>query len=276
MNWTRSHLQGQAGDLAVYDAPTPQPARATVLIVHGLGEHAGRYDPVATALHAAGYAVRAYDHQGHGRSEGARGTLHTPDGLLQDLASVIDDTRAQAPERPLVLLGHSMGGLLAARAVATRLRPVQALVLSSPALGVRTNAVQKLLLATLPRWLPHLTVGNRLDAQWVARDPDAVRAYLADPLVHDRISARLGAWIDSEGPPTVAAAAEWQTPTLLLYAGQDKLVDPAASDAFARQAPAGCVQAHRFEPMYHEVFNDPEREQVLALLRRWLDARFSA
>lgn len=276
MNWTRSHLRGQAGDLAVYDAPTPQPARATVLIVHGLGEHAGRYDPVATALHAAGYAVRAYDHQGHGRSEGARGTLHTPDGLLQDLAHVIDDTRAQAPERPLVLLGHSMGGLLAARAVATRLRPVQALVLSSPALGVRTNAVQKLLLATLPRWLPHLTVGNRLDAQWVARDPDAVRAYLADPLVHDRISARLGAWIDSEGPPTVAAAAEWQTPTLLLYAGQDKLVDPAASDAFARQAPAGCVQAHRFEPMYHEVFNDPEREQVLALLRRWLDARFSA
>lgn len=276
MNWTRSHLQGQAGDLAVYDAPTPQPARATVLIVHGLGEHAGRYDPVATALHAAGYAVRAYDHQGHGRSEGARGTLHTPDGLLQDLARVIDDTRAQAPERPLVLLGHSMGGLLAARAVATRLRPVQALVLSSPALGVRTNAVQKLLLATLPRWLPHLTVGNRLDAQWVARDPDAVRAYLADPLVHDRISARLGAWIDSEGPPTVAAAAEWQTPTLLLYAGQDKLVDQAASDAFARQAPAGCVQAHRFEPMYHEVFNDPEREQVLALLRRWLDARFSA
>lgn len=276
MNWTRSHLLGQAGDLAIYDAPMPQSARATVLIVHGLGEHASRYDPVATTLHTAGYAVRAFDQQGHGRSAGTRGTLHTPDGLLQDLACVIDDTRAQAPERPLVLLGHSMGGLLAARAVATQLRRVEALVLSSPALGVQANVVQKLLLATLPRWLPHLTVGNGLDAQWVARDPEVVRAYQADPLVHDRISTRLGAWIYHQGPPTVAAAAQWQTPTLLLYAGQDKLVDPAASDAFARQAPAGCVQAHRFEPMYHEVFNDPEREQVLALLRRWLDARFSA
>ena len=275
--WSR--LRGEAGSLAVCDWPAPEgSARGTVLIVHGLGEHVGRYDAVAQRLRAWGWAVRGHDHQGHGRSDGARGRLHTDNGLLQDLDTVIDATRAHPlrGQGPLVLLGHSMGGLLAARAVATRLRPVQALVLSSPALGVRTNAVQKLLLATLPRWLPHLTVGNRLDAQWVARDPDAVRAYLADPLVHDRISARLGAWIDSEGPPTVAAAAEWQTPTLLLYAGQDKLVDPAASDAFARQAPAGCVQAHRFEPMYHEVFNDPEREQVLALLRRWLDARFSA
>lgn len=276
MSWAPSFLNGQAGKLAVYDAPTPAQARATVLLVHGLGEHAGRYAHVAAALHDGGYAVRAYDHQGHGRSEGARGTVRTHDGLLQDLACVIDDTRQQTGDRPLVLLGHSMGGLLAARAVATGLRPVEALVLSSPALGVRANPVQKLLLATLPGLLPHLAIGNGLDPQWVARDPEAVQAYLADPLVHDRISPRLGAWIYTEGPKTVAAAASWAVPTLLMYAGQDRLVDPQASDAFAQQAPASCVQARRFEPMYHEIFNDPERGAVLAELRRWLDARFSA
>ena len=269
-----STLAGQAGDLAVYDAPAPAQPRATVLIVHGLGEHAGRYAHVAAALTEAGFTVRAYDHQGHGRSAGRSGTLHTPDGLLQDLCTVIDDTRARQPAQPLVLLGHSMGGLLVARAVAQALRPVDAVVMSSPALGIRANALQRLLLSTLPKVLPHLTIGNGLDPQWVARDPDVVRAYRTDPLVHDRISPRLGAWIWQEGPKTLGVAERWPLPTLLLYAGTDRLVDPAACDAFAQRAPGTRVQAQRYEAMYHEVFNDPEREQVLATLTQWLRRRF--
>jgi alpha-beta hydrolase superfamily lysophospholipase len=277
MSWQLSQLSGQAGELAVYDAPPPAaPARARVLIVHGLGEHAGRYTQVAAALTAAGFAVRAYDHQGHGRSTGARGTLRTPDGLLQDLARVIDATRARAPALPLVLLGHSMGGLLAARAVALDLRSVDALVMSSPALGIRTNPLQEWLMTLLPRVLPHFTVGNGLDPQWIARDAAAVQAYREDPLVHDRISSRLGAWIWREGPQAVARADTWPLPTLLLYAGNDRLVDPAASDAFAQSAPAAQVQAHRYEAMYHEVFNDTERARVLATLTAWLRSRFSA
>ena len=276
MSWRFSSLSGQTGELAVYDATEPDAPRATVLIVHGLGEHAGRYSHVADALVQAGFAVRAYDHQGHGRSAGQRGTLHTPDGLLQDLATVIDDTRRHAPYRPLVLLGHSMGGLVVARAVAEQLRPVDALVMSSPALGIHTNLLHKLLLSVLPDWLPHLTIGNGLDPQWVARDAAVVKAYREDPLVHDRISPRLGAWIWREGTKTVEVAETWPTPTLLVYAGTDKLVDPAASDAFAQRAPRDRVSAQRYEAMYHEVFNDPEREQVLATLTQWLQARFSA
>ena len=275
MIWQTTSLAGQAGELAVYDAPAPAQPRATVLIVHGLGEHAGRYAHVAAALTNAGFAVRAYDHQGHGRSAGRRGTLHTPDGLLQDLCTVIDDTRERQPTQPLVLLGHSMGGLVVARAVALGLRPVDALVLSSPALGVRANVLQRLLLSTLPALLPHLTIGNGLDPHWVARDPAVVETYRNDPLVHDRISPRLGAWIWNEGPKTLHVAERWPVPTLLLYAGTDRLVDPDASDTFAQRAPVNRLQAQRYEAMYHEVFNDPEREQVLATLMQWLQARFA-
>lgn len=276
-----SQLFGEAGALAVYDTsalggPPPHTSRGTVLLVHGLGEHAGRYEALATALQSWGFAVRAYDHQGHGRSEGARGRLHSDDGLLHDLGTVIDATRAHPTlgHGPLILLGHSMGGLLAAHAVATGLRPVEGLVLSSPALGAWTTPLQKLLLATLPRWLPHLTVGNGLDPQWVARDPAAVAAYQADPLVHDRISARLGGWIERTGPATLALARTWSVPSLLVYAGQDRLVRPDACAAFAQQAPATMLQAQCFDAMYHEVFSDPERAQVFELIRRWLDARW--
>jgi alpha-beta hydrolase superfamily lysophospholipase len=157
----RSTLPGQAGQLAVYDWPMPLgPIRGTVLLVHGLGEHTGRYDHVADQLRQWGFAVRGYDHQGHGHSEGVRGTLHTQDGLLQDLATVIDDTRARpgTSDAPLILLGHSMGGLVVARAVAEQLRYVDAVIMSSPALGTWANPLQKLLLATLPKYWPHLCV----------------------------------------------------------------------------------------------------------------------
>ena len=148
--------------------------------------------------------------------------------------------------------------------------------MSSPALGIHANPLQKLLLSVLPDLLPHLTIGNGLDPQWVARGAAVVKAYRSDPLVHDRISPRLGAWIWREGPKTLSAANTWPLPTLLLYAGTDRLVDPAASDVFAQRAPADRVQALRYEAMYHEVFNDPEREQVLATLTQWLQARFAA
>ncbi|MCB1973299.1 MAG: alpha/beta fold hydrolase, partial [Burkholderiaceae bacterium] len=114
-------------NLAVYDWPLAEGSaqRGTVLLVHGLGEHAGRYHAVAQHLNAWGFAVRAYDQYGHGQSGGPRGGLNHDMRLLDDLADMVDATRARAPEGlPLVLLGHSMGGLVAARFVAMHLRPV--------------------------------------------------------------------------------------------------------------------------------------------------------
>lgn len=274
---TLSKLNTQDGDtLAVYDWPIPPTStpRGTVLLVHGLGEHMGRYPHVAAHLNRWGFAVRGYDHYGHGLSSGPRGGLPSDTRLLDDVSRVVDNTRTQMPAgSPLILLGHSMGGGAVGRFVSLNPGKVDALVMSSPALDPGLNAFQKLLLATLPVIAPNLRVNNGLDAQLICHDPAVVRAYLADPLDHDRISARLARFIATAGPATVELAPQWSTPTLLMFAGTDKLVNPAGSRAFAANAPA-CVSAHCFEHMYHEIFNEPDQAQVFEHLKTWLDQQY--
>ena len=265
--------------LAWYDWPLAAgaKARAQVLIVHGLGEHAGRYRHVAQKLNEWGYAVRAYDQYGHGQSDGLRGGLPSATRLHEDLARVLDATRATlAPGGKLVLLGHSLGGLVAGSFVARGLRDVDALVMSSPALDPGLNPVQKLLVAVLPALAPDLRVGNGLNPKYLSHDEAVVRAYLSDPQVHDRIAARLARFIADEGPATVAKASQWRTPTLLLFAGQEHLLNPEGSRRFAALAPTHLVQAQCFESLYHEIFNELDAEPVFATLRAWLDQRFAA
>jgi alpha-beta hydrolase superfamily lysophospholipase len=251
--------------------------RGLVVVVHGLGEHAARYGHVAAALNAAGWSVFAHDQRGHGRSGGLRGTLPRADALLEDLALVLD----HAPETggPRVLLGHSMGGAVAARFVAEALaphpaswsRPVQGLALSSPALAARLSAWQRWQLAIGERLLPDLAQRNGIDPLGLSHDEAAVAAYVADPLVHDRISARLARFILDAGEHVRAAAPRWALPTLLMWGGADRVVDPAGSRAFAAAAPPGVLTAWEFEAMRHEIFNETEREGVLMRLVQWLD-----
>jgi alpha-beta hydrolase superfamily lysophospholipase len=259
-----------------------------VLLVHGLGEHAGRYAELACELRNWGFAVRAYDQRGHGLSGGPRGGLTHDTALLDDLAEVIDATRASQRRlgqqgQPLILLGHSLGGLVASRFVSLQLRPVDALVMSSPALDPGLSALQKILVATLPAVAPNLRVNNGLDPRYLSHEPAVVAAYRADPLVHPKISARLARFIATAGPATVAAAADWRVPTLLLYAGADHLVNPAGSRAFAAAAASlrvqpGTLSVQGFESLYHEIFNEAPAgaAAVRAALKTWLDARFGA
>jgi alpha-beta hydrolase superfamily lysophospholipase len=274
---TLSTFTASDGDnLAMQDWPLPEglALRGVVVLVHGLGEHAGRYDHVARRLNEWGFAVRGYDQYGHGESDGVRGALPVAARFIDDLADVIDSTRTRMEKGvPLIVLGHSMGGLVSACLVALAQVPVEGLVLSSPALDPGLNGFQKLLLATLPRIAPNLTVGNGLDPRFVSHDAKVVAAYVADPRVHDRVSARLGRFIADAGPSVVAHAGEWTVPTLLMYAGADKLVNPAGSRAFAAAAPP-VVQSHCFEMLYHEIFNELDSEPVFEMLRRWLDERF--
>ena len=256
------------------------PARGVVLIVHGLGEHAGRYDHVANSLSNWGFEVSAYDQRGHGESAGVPGTLPSSNALLDDLAEVLDDVRQQHPKLPLILFGHSLGGLVASRFVALGMGQVDALVLSSPAFDAGLGALQKLLLKVLPAIAPNLRVGNGLDANYISHDPQVVKDYLSDRLVHHKISPRLGQFIATAGPATIAAAANWRTPTLLMYAGADQLVNPEGSRRFAKLATEsatvkpGTVTAKCFDGYYHELFNELEPAPVFEMLKTWLDARF--
>lgn len=261
-------------------ADTHAPLRAVVAIVHGMGEHGARYASLAEHFASLGIATVAYDLRGHGRSGGSRLFVKQFDEYLDDTEIFLTQVRTTFGPTPLFLLGHSMGGAIAARFVAGALeqaswsRPVDGLVLSSPALDAGLSAFQRGLLgATLPL-VPHLAVGNGLNPSWVSRSPEVVQAYKDDPLVHNRITPTLAKMIASFGPETLPFVGRWATPTLLMWAEADRCVNPAGSAAFARRAAGnGAVQAVGFPGLFHEILNEPEREQVFARLRPWLGAR---
>jgi alpha-beta hydrolase superfamily lysophospholipase len=259
---------------------TPEPARGTVLLVHGLGEHVARYAHVAAHLVARGWNVLGYDQRGHGASGGARGAVAHWDSLLQDLGRVVDAARSQLPG-PVVLLGHSLGGLVAGRFAVEGLkkhplpwwRPIDALVMSSPALDPGMRWWQHALLAVMGRLAPGVAVGNGLDPAWISRNRNVVEAYRRDPLVHDRITPRLASFIVDQGQVVRQLASRWRVPTALLYAGADRCVAARGSDGFAAVAPPKKVWSHRYDRLFHEIFNEPEHRRVLADLTRWLDSQ---
>lgn len=260
--------------------PAPGPSRAQVLIVHGLGEHQGRYDTLVSRLQHWGYGCWRFDLRGHGRAAGRRGDAPQVHTLLEDVAGCMDNVRAQTPGRPLVLLGHSLGGLLAARTVAGVLRgepfgrAPEALVLSSPAFDPGMSRAQAVLLALARRLFPHLPVSNGLQPDWISRDPAVVKAYAEDPLVHDRVTATVATLVAEGGREVIESAPHWAVPTLLMWAGADRCVSPRGSVDFFAAAPKAQVQGQCFDNLAHEIFNEPEREQVFAALRDWLDSRF--
>ncbi|HUR83128.1 MAG TPA: lysophospholipase [Thermoanaerobaculia bacterium] len=267
-------------DLHVITSNIENP-RGTVLIVHGLGEHSGRYAHVIKLANDAGFNVIAYDHRGHGQSPGKRGALPKSTTLLEDLADIIDTVTV----RPLVLLGHSMGGLTAARFVAEGLqehgekpagwhRKIDYLVLSSPALATKLSMGEKIKLAIAGIVAPNVTLPNGLDPNKVSHDPAVVKAYKEDPLNHDRISPRLLDFIIGGGKLVRQRADKWRVPTLLLFAGADELVDPKGSRAFVFAAPRYVVTAHELPGLYHEIFNEaePRRSEVLAMFSDWLQS----
>jgi len=264
--------------LALHRWPAAGAARGTVQIVHGLGEHMGRYVWLAGQLNGAGWNVVGHDQRGHGRSEGRRGAIADSHALLADLALASDALRGSGAN---VLLGHSLGGLVAARFVAEGLakapapwwRPFDGLVLSSPALQIELGGAQKALLAVLGSVAPNLAVNNGLKPEWISRDAAVVKAYVDDPLVHDRVTPRLVRFMIDGGQRVRERAAAWTTPTLLLWAGADRCVLPAGSAAFAAAAPRGVLAAQEFPALAHEIFNEPERAEVFSQLLAWL-ARF--
>jgi alpha-beta hydrolase superfamily lysophospholipase len=246
-------------------------ATSAVQMVHGLGEHGGRYEALAQLFNQAGFSVRICDHRGHGNSGGRQGSLIRPDDLLRDLKQSFDDFSRRTQCTPL-LFGHSMGGLVAARFATGGFSPVRALALSSPALALDLSRWQRLLLQVSSAIAPGLALPTALPAARISHDPQQVRAYRQDPLNHGKIAPRMLNFMLDAMQQTARDAVQFTRPVLLQVAGDDAFVAPRGSRAFYEALPGQSKTLHWYAQAYHEIFNEETRlrEQAMQDLREWL------
>jgi lysophospholipase len=255
-------------------SPDDGPPAGRVLISHGYAEHGGRYRHVAERLTAAGLTVVVPDHRGHGRSGGRPVSVRRFDDYVDDLHRVALDAAAEGGEAPTVLLGHSMGGLIAAVYALRHPSELRGLVLSAPA--VVPGAVSAPAIAIgrlLARVAPELGA-MKLPLEKISRDPGVVAAYLADPLVHPRrVRARLGAEMLRAMDEVAAGLPRLTLPVLVMQGSADALVDPSAAAYVHNRVGSPDRTIHVYPGLYHEILNEPERERVLDDLVEWLRAR---
>jgi len=264
-----SHFDGAGGRRLFGRSWLPERPRRSLLLVHGYGEHSGRYEHVAAWFAQRGSAVHAYDHQGHGLSAGPRCHVRHFDDFLDDLDVAVDRAWQGGGELPRFVVGHSLGGLIVSTWARERQPKLSGLVVSAPALS--SPDVSRSRLATLRvmrRVLPTLSVQSRLEAEALSRDPTVVASYLSDPLVNLETTLSLAAEVFAAMRRTAPGGAGVTLPTLMLQGAEDRLCDPAASERFAR-AVADC--RYRCYPgLRHEIFNEPEQEQVFEDVQRWM------
>ncbi|ARA92909.1 MAG: alpha/beta hydrolase [Bacteroidetes bacterium] len=246
------------------------PPHAALLIVHGYAEHSGRYHRLAGHLTEAGYVVHAYDHRGFGRSEGRRGRVVLATAL-HDLDRVVAHLRQQAPGRALLMLGHSMGGTLAALYAITHQPYLAGLLLSSPALRIPILPPLQPLVRVLGRILPGLPT-LPLDRRGLSHDPEVVRQAEADPLnYHGATPAGTAAALLEAGRTVLDRAAHLTLPLLITHGTADPIADPQGSEALYERAGATDKTLSLFEGFYHEPFNEPDGRIVIDTLTDWLE-----
>ena len=250
--------------------PEAEP-KGVVCLVHGLGEHSGRYGHLAAFLSQAGYALLTFDLRGHGKSEGQRG--HTPsyEALLDDISHLLAEAAKRYPERPRFLYGHSLGGNLVINYAMRRRPQLAGVIATGPLLrpGFEPPAWKLTLGKIMYSLWPTLSMSNELDRQDLSRDPEVVRAYNDDPFVHDRVSARLAMDMLQADLWALEQAAEFPLPLLLMHGSADRLTSAQASREFAAQAGHRCT-LKIWDGFYHEIHNEPEQGQVFECLLEWL------
>lgn len=246
---------------------------AVVALVHGIGEHVRRYEHVARAFAEAGIGLVAFDLPGHGRSGGKRG--HASFALIREqIDQLIEEGHARFPGLPLFLYGHSLGGCLGLDYVLERKPAIAGAVIASPAIAMATPvpAPKVFLAKMMSRIAPSFSLGNGLDRSGISRDPEVIRKYVEDPLVHDRVSARLGLDILLAGPRIMGRAAEIKLPLLLVQGSADRITDPAAIASFASSCGKN-VEYLSYEGCYHELHNEPGKEEFMKAVIAWIKGK---
>jgi alpha-beta hydrolase superfamily lysophospholipase len=251
------------------------PTRAVVHLVHGYGEHSGRYAHVAEAMTEAGAAVYTYDQRGYGRSDGQRAYVESFDQYLDDLDHFLSYVAGRTPDLPGFLFGHSMGGLVALRSALTRAPNVDGLILSAPAIEINPDLAP--FLRRIAQWLgakfPRLPTVRSPEGA-ISRDPDVVEQAMNDPLnYHGRVLARTGAEMIRVGDAVKQDLSRLSLPFFVFHGTADELTDPAWSQRLYEEASATDKTIRLYDGLYHETFNEPERADVLSDLRSWIGDR---
>lgn len=250
-------------------------ARGTVVVVHGFGEHSGRYLHVFAALNAAGFNALALDYRGYGQASGRRGFIERFEEYVDDAAFAVARARERVPAGPLFMLGHSQGGLIAAAYALDREHGLDGLVLSSPGFGVAlaVPAWKDLAAKVLSRFVPGFGLPTELHGADVTRDPEVAAAYDSDPLMVRTAAARWYVEFLKAQVRVMAGAPEITLPTLVMQAGADKVVSADASERFCERLGSADKEFIRYEGLHHEIMNEPERDTVLGDVVEWLQAR---
>jgi acylglycerol lipase len=253
--------------------PESEP-RAVLLIVHGLAEHSGRYTNVVDHFVPLGYAVYGVDHFGHGKSDGKRVYVERFDDYTNTLKIYFDMIHGWQPDKPIFLVGHSMGGLISAVYLLDHQAELAGAVLSGPAVKIPNHVtpamlfVNKMLSALIPKF--GLLA---LEADGVSRDPSVVQAYVSDPLVHrGKATARLAAEMVKAMQTISGQAARITLPIMIVQGSADRLVDPAGARMLYGAVSSADKEIRIYNGFYHEVFNEPEHDKVLHDVKIWLEA----
>jgi acylglycerol lipase len=262
--------------LHTMDAPVSG-AKANVYIVHGIGEHIGRYTHVAQYLNGRGYSVFGHDHRGHGRSEGERVVFSSFDVPVRDLKARIDDVRANYPGLPLFIYGHSMGSLITTLYLQQNQAAVDGWMSSGSPLWIdqAVPAPVRLLLRGLSRVVPKLGV-IPVNAELISRDPAVVAAYNADPYVnHEKVKLAMVTAFNRALEQARGGLGHITIPTLILYGTADTLTPPKGSEILYEGIASADKERIPYDGLLHELHNEPEQDIVLARVGEWLDAHIA-
>jgi acylglycerol lipase len=264
-------LRGAGGIELYWQRWAPAGRRATIVLAHGASEHSGRYAWTADRLAERGYVTYALDHRGHGRSEGARAYIDRMDNVVADLDLLVETARDGGP---LFLLGHSMGGAVALAYTARHQEKLDGLILSAPLAALEAaSPAQRVAGRVLSLVAPKLGIVP-IDSSGVSRDPAVVSDYDNDPLNHH---GKLAARTVNELASTIAgfpeAVSRMTLPMLVMHGTGDRIVPPMATDMIEQRAGSDDLTVIRYDGLYHELLNEPERERVAGDIADWLDAR---
>jgi alpha-beta hydrolase superfamily lysophospholipase len=245
--------------------------RGLLCLIHGLGEHSGRYAHVAEFFTQSGFAFAAFDLRGHGRSGGKRGHAPGFDTLLDDIGVFLDRERESFPEHPTFLYGHSLGGTLVLAYAMRRKPSLNGVISSGPLLepAFKPPALKLAAGKLMRRIWPTFTMNNEVVPDDLSTSPQVVKAYIEDPLVHDRLSSQLGMDMLEAGAWNLAMAADFPLPLLLIHGSEDKLCSTQASRIFAERMGEACT-IKMWDGLAHEIHNEPTREDVLNYVLDWI------